>query len=159
MGFFAEHLAARRDQKELGQGVWRRAHDRFRRGLDRFHQVLEQVQDPELVASAVPVANSLADLLPRVRQICMTAQTFAPDQEQEIPHSEGGWLHDLHRELSRAGNDLAQAAEALAMARFRSSSVDATLAHQLSLSALTRRTDAVAQRVEQAEALLAAHNL
>lgn len=158
MGFFAEHLATRRDQKELGQGVWRRAHDRFRRGLDRFHQVLEQIQDQDLLAEVVPVANNLADLLPRVRQVCVITQGFAPDQTQEIPHSDGGWLHDLHRELSRAGNDLAQAAEALAMARFRSPGVDPGRANALSISALTRRADAVIERVQRAEDLLRSHN-
>lgn len=157
MGFFAEHLATRRDQRELGQGVWRRAHDRFRRGLDRFHQVLEQIQDQDLLVEVVPVANNLADLLPRVRQVCVITQGFAPDQSQEIPHSDGGWLHDLHRELSRAGNDLAQAAEALAMARFRSPGVDPGRANDLSISALTRRADAVTERVRRAEDLLRSH--
>ena len=124
MGFLSEHRAQRRDEKQLGLGVWRRAHDRFRRGLDRFHQVLEQIQDAGLQAAAVPAANELADLLPRVRALCTAAQAMAPTNDQDIPGSEGGWLNDLHRELSRAGNDMAQAAEALALARFRTPGVD-----------------------------------
>lgn len=158
MGFFTEHLAGRRDQKELGQGVWRRAHDRFRRGLDRFHQVLEQIQDQDLVTQVVPVANELADLLPRVRSICMTAQSFAPAESQEIPSSDGGWLHDLHRELSRAGNDLAQAAEALAMARFHGPGETTARSMELSTQALHRRAHTVTERVEHAEELLRAHH-
>lgn len=157
MGFFTERLAGRRDQKELGQGVWRRAHDRFRRGLDRFHQVLEQIPDDELIAQSVPVANGLADLLPRVRQVCMKVQGFAPAEGQDIPRSEGGWLHDLHRELSRAGNDLAQAAEALAMARFRNPGVSAEQANRMSMEALLRRAEAVSQRINRAEEILRTH--
>ncbi|MDO4255534.1 MAG: hypothetical protein Q4C81_10410 [Kocuria sp.] len=157
MGFLTEHLADRRDNKELGQGVWRRAHDRFRRGLDRFHQVLEHVQDHDLAVRAVPVANLLADLLPTVRWICAEAQGIAPDHKQEIPQSDGGWLHDLHRELSRAGNDLAQAAEALAMARFQSAGVGDQGACDASFCALQRRSEAVVKRVEHAERLMRSH--
>ncbi|RKQ33634.1 hypothetical protein [Kocuria tytonis] len=118
MGFFGEYRATRRDERELGEGVWRRAHDRFKRGLDRYHQILESVRDPELRAAAVPLANELADLLPRVRAVCMEAHGRAPSQTQDIPHSTSGYLSDVHRQLSRAGNAMAQTAEALTMARF-----------------------------------------
>ncbi|MDO4919246.1 hypothetical protein [Kocuria sp.] len=118
MGFLGEYRATRRDERELGEGVWRRAHDRFKRGLDRYHQILESVRAPELRAAAVPVANELADLLPRVRAVCMEAHLRAPSQNQDIPHSTAGYLSDVHRQLSRAGNAMAQAAEALTMARF-----------------------------------------
>ena len=30
-------LQSRRDDAELGRGLWRRAHDRFIRVVDRFH--------------------------------------------------------------------------------------------------------------------------
>lgn len=118
MGFFGEYRATRRDERELGEGVWRRAHDRFKRGLDRYHQILESVRDPELREAAVSVANDLADLLPRVRAVCTEAHLRAPSQTQDIPHSSSGYLSDVHRQLSRAGNAMAQTAEALTMARF-----------------------------------------
>ena len=118
VGFFGEYRATRRDERELGEGVWRRAHDRFKRGLDRYHQILESVRDPELREAAVPVANDLADLLPRVRAVCTEAHLRAPSQTQDIPHSSSGYLSDVHRQLSRAGNAMAQTAEALTMARF-----------------------------------------
>ena len=35
-------------EKDLGTGLWRRAHDRYVRGLDRFHQILEGVDDDAL---------------------------------------------------------------------------------------------------------------
>lgn len=123
VGFFSDYRASRRDERELGEGVWRRAHDRFKRGLDRYHQILESVRDPELRAAAVPVANELAELLPRVRAVCTEAHTRAPSQTQDIPHSTSGYLSDVHRQLSRAGNSMAQTAEALTMARFAAQGV------------------------------------
>ncbi|WP_144794417.1 hypothetical protein [Kocuria palustris] len=157
MGFLSEHRAKRRDEREMGLGVWRRAHGRFRRGLDRFHQVLEQIQDPELQGAVVPTANELADLLPRVREICRTAQSAAPSDDQDIPGSDGGWLNDLHRELSRAGNDMAQAAEALALARFRAPGADPETARAQRLETVRRRAEAVDEHVRRGERLLAEH--
>lgn len=141
----------------MGLGVWRRAHDRFRRGLDRLHQVLEQIQDAELQAAAIPVANELADLLPRVRALCVGAQGLAPTNDQDIPGSDGGWLNDLHRELSRAGNDMAQTAEALALARFRAPGVDPELVRAQRLEAVRRRSEAVGAHIQRGESLMAEH--
>ncbi|MBT1003598.1 hypothetical protein KIH31_13400 [Paenarthrobacter sp. DKR-5] len=113
MAFFAAARQARRDDAELGKGVWRRAHDRFRRGLDRYHQVLEGVDDDALYNDLAALANDLAALLPRVRAVCREAHYRAPSEELDIP----GALIEVHRELSRAGNSLATTAEAAAMAR------------------------------------------
>ncbi len=60
-----DFLQSRRDDAELGRGLWRRAHDRFIRGIDRFHQVLERLADTEMIELIVPDANTLADLIPR----------------------------------------------------------------------------------------------
>ena len=72
------YLQSRRDDAELGKGIWRRSHDRFIRGIDRFHQVLERLASTESSASMieliVPDANELADLIPRVRAVAMEAQ-------------------------------------------------------------------------------------
>lgn len=128
-GLFAASRQAKRDDAELGKGVWRRAHDRFRRGLDRFHQMLEGLaeaepavsQSPEQAArqydAMVELANGLADLLPVVRDIAVQAQRRGPSEGMEIPTGTGGYLNDVHRELSRAGNSLAATAEALALVR------------------------------------------
>ena len=151
VGFFGEYRATRRDERELGEGVWRRAHDRFKRGLDRYHQILESVRDPELREAAVSVANDLADLLPRVRAVCTEAHLRAPSQTQDIPHSSSGYLSDVHRQLSRAGNAMAQAAEALTMARFVRADEESS-AHRL--DAVVRRAEAVREHVERAEELL-----
>ena len=151
MAFLRDYRAARRDEAELGLGVWRRAHDRFRRGLDRFHQILETLPDKALAQSVVPTANALADLLPQVRELCATAQRTAPSTGHDIPASAGGYLNDVHRELSRAGNAMAQAAEALTMARFMRADDD-TAAHRLEV--VVRRAEAVREHVERARETL-----
>lgn len=112
-----DFVQTRRDNAELGQGVWRRAHDRFRRGLDRFHQILERVSEGPLLESLVPAANRLADLLPDVREIAAAAHRLAPSESTDVPASPDGRYADLHRALSKAGNAVAQCAEALAMLR------------------------------------------
>ena len=85
------------------------------------------MRDTELRAAAVPVANDLADLLPRVRAVCMEAHVRAPSRSQDIPHSTDGYLSDVHRQLSRAGNSMAQTAEALTMAYHRQQGVDTAI--------------------------------
>jgi hypothetical protein len=112
-----DFVQTRRDNAELGQGVWRRAHDRFRRGLDRFHQILERVEEGPLLEALVPAANRLADLLPQVREVAASAQRLAPSESTDIPASPDGRYAELHRTLSKAGNAVAQCAEALAMLR------------------------------------------
>lgn len=151
VGFFGDYRASRRDERELGEGVWRRAHDRFKRGLDRYHQILESVRDPELRAVAVPVANELAELLPRVRAVCIEAHTRAPSQTQDIPHSTSGYLSDVHRQLSRAGNSMAQTAEALTMARFAAQGVPRAAAASCPRHDAARPAPAGAERGGAAE--------
>jgi len=113
MALFAAARQGRKDDVELGMGVWRRAHDRFTRGLDRYHQMLEGVEDDALYNELALVANELSSLLPRVRAVCATAQGQCPSTGQDIP----GLMTGVHRALSRSGNSLAATAEAAAMSR------------------------------------------
>ncbi|MHA7263190.1 hypothetical protein ACX80W_08325 [Arthrobacter sp. TMN-37] len=113
MGLFAAARQGRKDDADLGNGVWRRAHDRFRRGLDRYHQILEGVEDDDVYNELVAVANQLGELLPRVRAACASAQAHWPSEGLDIP----GAGISVHRALSRAGNTLATTAEAAAMTR------------------------------------------
>lgn len=113
MAFFAAARQGRKDDAELGTGVWRRAHDRFRRSLDRYHQILEGIDDDALYNELVGVADELGAMLPRVRGLCVEAQAIAPSSGLDIP----GALLQVHRALSRAGNTLATTAEAAAMTR------------------------------------------
>jgi hypothetical protein len=85
MALFAAARQGRKDDAELGTGVWRRAHDRFRRGLDRYHQILEGVEDDAVYNDLAALANELAQLLPRVRECCIAAQTQHPSEGLDIP--------------------------------------------------------------------------
>lgn len=128
-GLFGAGRQAKRDDTELGKGVWRRAYARFQRGLDRFHQMLEGLetaanekspagaQAAQTYGGMVALADQLADLLPVVRSIAMSAHAAAPSEGMEVPPGADGRLMDVHRELSRAGNALAAASEALALVR------------------------------------------
>lgn len=141
MGFFSAARQGRKDDAELGKGLWRRAHDRFHRGLDRFHQVLEGVEDDQLYAELVEIANELAALLQRVRTVCMEAQRRAPSEGLDIPAA----LADVHRSLSKAGNSLATTAEAAAMLRLAVGPVP------VGAASVRRRAEAVIQQVDDAE--------
>ena len=145
MGLFSTAFQSRRDDAELGKGLWRRAHDRFKRGLDRYHQVLEGIEDESLYAELVVIADALSGLLPRVRAVCAAAQEGAPSDGLDVP----GELADVHRALSRAGNALATTAEAAAMLRLAVGPVP------VGALSVQRRAAAVLEQVELAERLVA----
>jgi hypothetical protein len=141
LGFFTAARLGRKPDAVLGGGWGRRAHDRFHRGLDRFHQVLEGVEDDQLYGELVAIANQLAALLPRVRAVCMEAQRRAPSEGLDIPAA----LADVHRSLSKAGNSLATTAEAAAMLRLAVGPVP------VGAASVHRRAEAVFQQVDDAE--------
>ena len=147
MGLFSGARSARRDDKDLGTGIWRRAHDRYGRGLDRFHQVLEGIEDDDLYNALVMIADHLADLQPRVREVCREAQRLRPSADTDIP----GGLAPVHRALSKAANDLATAAQSAAMARLDGERWGYASA---GLENVARRADVVTGGVLAAEAAL-----
>lgn len=138
------YLQSRRDDAELGKGIWRRSHDRFIRGIDRFHQVLERLAGTESSASMieliVPDANELADLIPRVRAVAMEAHRLAPS-DGDIPASQFGTYSDLNRALSKAGNAVALCFGECTTGCDRQVSVH-------------RRVETVVQHVQEAERLI-----
>ena len=149
MALFAAARQGRKDDVELGKGVWRRAHDRFTRGLDRYYQMLEGVEDDALYNELVTVANDLAALLPRIRAVCTAAQLQLPSTGQNIP----GALTSVHRALSRSGNSLAAAAEAAAMSRLEGERWGIASA---GVENVRRRAELVREDVVEAERALAA---
>lgn len=145
MGFFSAARQGRKDDAELGKGLWRRAHDRFTRGLDRYHQVLAGVEDDALYDELLEIANELTALSGRVRQICVEAQRRSPSEGLDIP----GSLAGVHRALSTAGNSLATTAEAAAMLRLAVGPVPAGAV------SVRRRAESVLEQVNDAERRLA----
>ncbi len=145
MGFFSAARQGKKDDAELGKGLWRRAHDRFRRGLDRYHQVLEGVEDDSLYNELVEVANQLGALSERVRVVCVEAQRRSPSEGLDVP----GSLSGVHRALSKAGNSLATTAEAAAMLRLAVGPVP------VGAASVWRRAESVVEQVADAERHLA----
>ncbi|MFC7401954.1 hypothetical protein [Citricoccus sp. GCM10030269] len=141
-GPFARRRQAKRDDQELGNGLWRRGHDWFHRSLDRYWQVVEEAGKDGTIPQdqlngLAHAGNVLADLMPRVRKLCMTAHREHPGQGMEIP----GAASEVHRILSRAANDLATTAQAATMFRLG----------QTSLDSVGRRAEKVVAAVEEAE--------
>lgn len=118
MAFFSRLRKAHAANRGLGQGVWRRAHDRFNRSLDRVFQVLEGIEDDRLHNQLMTYANELADLMPRVQQICTEAHELTPSNEEFIPQD----TFDVHRALTKSANDLATTAQVFAMIRMQGES-------------------------------------
>lgn len=114
-GPFARRRAAQKLDKELGSLLWRQAHDRFARSLDRYWQIIEPGQQhmisQEEQNGLVNAGNVLTDALGTVRQICVEARQRFGEHELDVPAG----ANDIHRMLSRAANDLAVTAQAAAM--------------------------------------------
>src|SRR5699024_5711955 len=137
MNLFARRRRAKQLEKDLGAGLWRQAHDRYVRGLDRYHQILAGVQDDELHNQLVPIGDELAAQLPRVYQLCRTAHAQYPATELRVP---AGAQH-LHSGLARAANHLATTAEAEAMVRLNHGRIEA----------VRHRADEVLRSLQEAE--------
>ncbi len=130
---------ARRLDKELGHGLWRRVHDRYVRGLDRYHQVIEGIADDAVHHRLVLLGDRLAAELEAVRALCHEAHTVHPGEGMQIP----GEAAELHAGLSRAANHLATTAEAAAMVRLGAAEVEA----------VSRRAQRVFEMLRAAEAV------
>ncbi|MFY9679434.1 hypothetical protein [Glutamicibacter protophormiae] len=146
MAFFSRLRAQRAANRELGEGVWRRAHDRFTRSLDRIFQVLEGISDVEIYNQLVAPANEMAELLPVVRQLCADAQRITPSDDESIPQSTAG----VHRSLTKSANDLATTAQVIAMMRMQ-----AEAGSPINILSVEHRAQIVKDDVNQAAQLLA----
>ncbi|TNM69349.1 hypothetical protein FHN55_03240 [Streptomyces sp. NP160] len=135
------------DDLELGEGgVWRRLHDRFRRAVDRYHQLLEGVPGGPLRDALELCGARLAVCLDEVRAACAAEQAAAPSAGLEVP---GGAAGEHHARLSRAATLAAQAAEAVTMARVRARTDPSVLSDPTGAAAADRA-------VAQVEALVRA---
>ncbi len=146
----------------LGDGVWRRAHDRFRRAVDRYHQVMEGVPAGAARDHLEQEGTRLAAALDAVHAACADAEAAHPSASLDVPGHRAGPgsgvasrapgtarapgdpedPRDLHRRLSRAGGLAAQAAEAAALVRVAASggvTDDEVLGERL--QAVTRAVD------------------
>lgn len=146
MAFFSRLRAERAATRELGEGVWRRAHDRFQRSLDRVFQVVEGISDDHIYNQLVQEANEMAMLLPTVRQLCCAAQKITPSTDETIPQATSG----VHRSLTKSANDLATTAQVIAMMRMQ-----AEAGQGIDIEAVRHRAQLVKEDVARAADLLA----
>lgn len=136
MKLFTRRRRARRLDRDLGKGLWRQAHDRYVRGLDRYHQVIEGIEDDAVYNQLVLIGDELSEQLAEVYELCRKAHEKHPGEGMNVP----GGARSLHSALSRAANHLATAAEAAAMVRLGSAEV----------TAVRRRADQVLNCLENA---------
>ncbi|MGO4298373.1 hypothetical protein [Glutamicibacter sp. MCAF14] len=146
MAFFSRLRAERAATRELGEGVWRRAHDRFQRSLDRVFQVVEGVSDDQVYNQLVKEANEMAVLLPTVRQLCCAAHRMTPSNDDTIPQLTSA----AHRSLTKSANDLATTAQVIAMMRMQ-----AEAGEPIDIEAVRHRAQLVKEDLERAAQLLA----
>jgi hypothetical protein len=148
-------LFGRHAPDPLGDGVWRRAHDRFRRAVDRYHQVLEQVPAGEARQQLERTGADLAGRLDDVRALCLRAQQLAPSGGDNVPGGHCGTLLDVHHALTRAATLSAQAAEAVTLTVVTLRAQQPGEAAK-GAAAAARAAAQAAQQIERAETMMAA---
>lgn len=87
-------------------------------------------------------ANELAELMPRVEQVCADAQKLTPSSDEFIPEP----TFNVHRSLTKAANDLASTAQIFAMTKLQSEA-----GQDVSNFAVESRVRIVVEGIENAE--------
>lgn len=133
----------------LGNGVWRRVHDRFARAVRRFRSVIDVVPSRPVRIELLEIADELDEILDVVRDACQHAQAAAPSEGSDVPVGPGDVYLDIHRRLARAATLCARASESAMMARVavRMKDADAVRDH---IDAARRTTKQVREMVEGA---------
>ncbi|HEY4536181.1 MAG TPA: hypothetical protein VIG71_09475 [Enteractinococcus sp.] len=141
---FARRRAAKKLDKQLGNLLWRQAHDRFARSLDRYWQIVDPQRSTaiaqEELNGLVHAGNVLTDAMATVQRICIESRERYGEHDLDVPAG----ANDIHRLLSRAANDLAATAQAAAMFK----------RGQASLESVGRRAEKVLESIQSAEHLL-----
>jgi hypothetical protein len=101
----------------LGNGVWRRVHDRFARAARRFRSVIDVVPSRPVRVELLEIAADLDEVLEIVRRACENAQAAAPSEGADVPVGPGDIYLDVHRRLARAATLCARACESAMMTR------------------------------------------
>jgi len=101
----------------LGNGVWRRVHDRFARSVRRYRAVIDVVPSRPVRTELLEIADEFDQALEIVRNVCEQAQAVAPSEGADVPVGPGDVYLDIHRRLARAATLCARACESAMMAR------------------------------------------
>jgi hypothetical protein len=101
----------------LGNGVWRRVHDRFARAVRRYRAVIDVIPSRPVRVELLEVADQLDEALEIVRDACERAQAVAPSAGPDVPIGPGDIYLDVHRRVAQAATLCARACESAMMAR------------------------------------------
>jgi hypothetical protein len=101
----------------LGNGVWRRVHDRFARAVRRYRSVIEVIPSRPARTELTEIADELDLVQELVQEACERAQAAAPSAGEDVPVGPGDIYYDVHRRLARAATLCARASESAMMAR------------------------------------------
>lgn len=101
----------------LGDGVWHRAHDRFERGVRRYHSSITDIPSRPVRGELSEIGEELDVAMQAVREACLAAQAAAPSDGPEIPMGPGDIYFEVHKRLARAATLCARATESAMMAR------------------------------------------
>ena len=130
----------------LGDGAWRRVHDRFARAVHRYHSVISVIPSRPVRAELEEIGEELDATLAVVREACERAQSVAPSETPEVPLGPGDVYLEVHRRIARAATLSARASESAMMTRLavRMNDVEAVREH----------IDAVRRTVKQVRELV-----
>ena len=101
----------------LGDGAWRRVHDRFARAVHRYQTVIAVIPSRPVRAELEEIAEEFVEALEVVRQACERAQIVAPSESPEVPTGPGEVYLEIHRRMARSATLCARASESAMMAR------------------------------------------
>jgi hypothetical protein len=101
----------------LGDGAWRRVHDRFARSVHRYQSVIDVIPSRPARIELTEIADEFVECLAVVRTACERAQAAAPSDTPEVPVGPSEVYLDIHRRMARAATLCARASESAMMAR------------------------------------------
>lgn len=119
----------------LGNGSWRRVHDRFARAVRRYRALAEVIPARPARNELLDIADELDEILQLAREICERAQFAAPSAGAAVPFGPGDVYLDVHRRIARAATLASRASESVMMTR---------------VAVRTRDPDGVAEHIDAA---------
>src|SRR3954447_16156342 len=99
----------------LGNGVWRKVHDRFARAVRRYRSVIDSVPSRPVRIELMEIAGELDEALVVVREACEQAQAGARGEGPDVPLGPGDVYLDIPRRIARAATLCSRASESAMM--------------------------------------------
>lgn len=133
----------------LGDGVWRRANDRFVRAVQRFKATTDEIEFRQIREELREYEALLDTTSETVRTLCERAQDAAPSSGTVVPAGHGGHYREIHHWISRAATLCALACDHAMQARVCARSRD-TAGLREAMAVLRRTVDEMVALVDTA---------